>query len=129
MVLPSDHLVCAVNVLNPETWHQLLHVHSGGKVVSPLSQLRLYRLQGLVDDSETRPGGGFPVPAQFHQFVHRLGSVVWKLQHVPFLDELDYFLVSHAVVGLQSEGEDLPQTHTVRPHVRLHCVLVVQDRL
>uniref|UniRef100_A0A182MJZ0 Uncharacterized protein n=1 Tax=Anopheles culicifacies TaxID=139723 RepID=A0A182MJZ0_9DIPT len=81
----------------------------------------------LVDYMKAGPIVRLPAPAFAHQIVHGKRCVFRATKHITFLHELDYLLVGHTVVRLHGEREYLPQAHTVRPHIGLDRVLVVQD--
>ena len=85
--------------------------------------------QDSVDAGETGSVGWQLAPTQAHQIVEFQGAVVRAGEGVAIPHVVDDLLVGHPVVGLQAVGEDLPQDHTVGPHVGLGGVAVVEDGL
>lgn len=96
-------------------------------LVSEFRDVFIESFQRVVNSSEARTSGGLVRPALFHQFVDGSRSVVGTRKHIPCLYKFYDLLMGHSIVGLQSKGENLPQTDCKRPHIRLDRVFIVQD--
>ena len=92
-------------------------------------QLALPRPQASVTLTEGRPPGRDLVPTLHHQAIDSPGAVLGLRQQLAGADHLDDLLVGVAEVGLQAEGEHLPQHDAERPHVAVRGELAIHDGL
>ena len=98
----------------------------------PLPQFADVVLEGAErtqEEGEGRPVLRLPPPTQPHDVIDLLRGVVRARQHPPLRDVPHHLLVTEAVVGVEGEGEDLPEHDAEGPHVRLGGELVVEDGL